>query len=295
MSGRMKSLFFAVLVSLAVVPLSATPAGADVIFVGCQVPSLTSAIKYAPAGGTVSLAHACTYSLTAVDNSDSDGPNGLPLINKTLTLEGNHATITRAAGAPAFRILKVGTGGNLAIKALAITGGLATCPGDCDALGGGVLNRAALSLTGVQVSGNTASCADPSCLALGGGIANNGTVSVTSSQLSSNASACSNDCNAYGGAVGTYGGSFSLTSSQVSSNTATCSINCGVLGGGIEAAATTKVQSSTVTSNSATGPLVGGGGIYQLVAGTVTVSQASVSGNTPNNCAPPGSISGCPG
>jgi hypothetical protein len=38
-----------------------------------------------------------------------------------------------------------------------------------------------------------------------------------------------------------------------------------------------------------------GGGIFNAAGGTVTLASTLVSGNTPDNCEPPGSISGCIG
>lgn len=49
---------------------------------------------------------------------------------------------------------------------------------------------------------------------------------------------------------------------------------------------------SSITGNAAT---ASGGGIF-LFAGTVTgATAANVSGNTPNNCAPPDPVPGCTG
>ena len=38
----------------------------------------------------------------------------------------------------------------------------------------------------------------------------------------------------------------------------------------------------------------GGGGIY-LDSGTVTLHDSTVTGNVPDNCAPPGAVAGCTG
>ncbi|MGN6168406.1 MAG: hypothetical protein ACTHQQ_09580, partial [Solirubrobacteraceae bacterium] len=79
----------------------------------------------------------------------------------------------------------------------------------------------------------------------------------------------------------------------------------GGLGGGITNAIffagqptpTLVLNNSQVTDNSA----AAGGGIVNISfdptvsAGTVTLRHSDVSGNTPDNCEPPGSISGCTG
>ena len=68
-----------------------------------------------------------TYSLATVDNTSVlAGPNGLPAIINTLTMNGNGATIART-GVPLFRVLQVGsatgTAGALTLNNVIITGG----------------------------------------------------------------------------------------------------------------------------------------------------------------------------
>jgi hypothetical protein len=93
-----------------------------------DVACLIEAIHAANATGeadTITLA-AGTYSLTAVDNDDIDGPNGLPSIRSTLTIRGAGADaiiIERAASAPAFRLLYIEATGTLALEALTLRGG----------------------------------------------------------------------------------------------------------------------------------------------------------------------------
>jgi hypothetical protein len=74
----------------------------------CDEPSLVTAITTVngAGGGTVTLTPGCTYALTT-NHSTGHGANGLPLITTAITLEGNANTITRSAGAPAFRIVEV--------------------------------------------------------------------------------------------------------------------------------------------------------------------------------------------
>ena len=74
-----------------------------------DVQCLIEAINTANTNGqqnTIRL-EAGTYTLTAVDNSDTAGPNGLPLIISTLTLHGaapDTTIIERAASVPALSI-----------------------------------------------------------------------------------------------------------------------------------------------------------------------------------------------
>lgn len=78
-----------------------------------DVTALINAITSANSNGqpdTIELAASCTYTLTAVHNTFGS-PNGLPVIvvdgssANSLTINGNGATIERAAGSPPFRFL----------------------------------------------------------------------------------------------------------------------------------------------------------------------------------------------
>jgi len=65
-------------------------------------------------------------SLTAVDNT-TYGNSGLPVINTPITIEGNGHTISRSGSASVdFRVMAVGSGGNLSLNSATISGGVAT-------------------------------------------------------------------------------------------------------------------------------------------------------------------------
>ena len=74
--------------------------------------------------------------LTAVNNT-TNGNNGLPVVTSAITIEGNGNSISRQSGSPDFRILAVGSGGNLTLNSATISGGIAsgTFPAN---IGGGV-------------------------------------------------------------------------------------------------------------------------------------------------------------
>ena len=63
--------------------------------------------------------------LTAVNNI-TYGSNGLPVMTSAITIEGNGNTISRQSGSPDFRILAVGSGGNLTLNSATISGGIAS-------------------------------------------------------------------------------------------------------------------------------------------------------------------------
>src|SRR5262249_10305905 len=58
---------------------------------------------------TIDLAAQATYTLTQVDDFWY-GPDGLPPVDKALTINGNGAVLVRAAAAPAFRFFYVSGG-----------------------------------------------------------------------------------------------------------------------------------------------------------------------------------------
>ncbi|MEU8216487.1 hypothetical protein AB0C47_12035 [Micromonospora taraxaci] len=110
--------------------------GHDARDVPCSADELIAAIVRANAGdgATLRLAKKCTYTLTrsAPPPPVPFGPVGLPIITQRVTIDGNGATIVRAASATPFRILEVGAGGDLTIRDVTIKGGHAT-----SGLGGG--------------------------------------------------------------------------------------------------------------------------------------------------------------
>ncbi len=205
--------------------------------VACDETALVTAVNAANAagGGTVTLTPGCTYTLTAGHGDDGvNGPAGLPVITTPVTLEGNANTITRAGTAPAFRIAQVGPTGGLTLKAVTLSGGHAAATGHGD--GGGILSFGAVTLTGSQLSGNTAD-------GLGGALSSTGTASaatLTSSTVKSNTAH-------QGAGIASVNGTLTLTSSVVNTNIA--AVNPG---GIYYTAGSATLNTSTVTANIAT-------------------------------------------
>jgi hypothetical protein len=94
--------------------------GYDTTDVPCDPDELIEAIRRANGhgGDKLVLAEGCTYTLTATGFG-----NGLPSIVQPVKIDGNGATIVRAANAERFRIFHVGVGGNLTLRNLTIKGG----------------------------------------------------------------------------------------------------------------------------------------------------------------------------
>jgi filamentous hemagglutinin family protein len=131
--------------------------------------------------------------------------------------------------------------------------------------GGGINNlNGTLTLSNSTVSGNTASNN-------GGGLHNQGTLTLTGSTVSGNRA------NGSGGGILGFTGTVNVSNSTVSGNTA----NFG--GGGIfnfgVGGSTVNVSNSTVSGNRANGS---GGGILGF-AGTINVSNSTITNNTSDN------------
>src|SRR5207237_6850955 len=106
------------------------------------------------------------YTLTT-PNNQTFGPNGLPAITTTFTIQGNGATIQRSgdAGTPAFRLLWVDTSGNLNLDGVTLRNGQAR-------FGGAIGVDGTLVLTSSVLDGNSA----PS--GFGGGLFSDGTTTL---------------------------------------------------------------------------------------------------------------------
>ena len=78
-----------------------------------------------PAGSgadTIVLPAGSTQTLTSVNNN-TYGPTGLPVISSVITIAGQGSTITRASGAPEFRLLAVNSTGDLTLQETTVSGG----------------------------------------------------------------------------------------------------------------------------------------------------------------------------
>jgi hypothetical protein len=148
--------------------------------------------------------------------------------------------------------------------------------------GGGIADPSVfdvLVMTGTQISHNHAGT-------YGGGLLNDGKATVSTTEFKANGAGQD------GGAIWTSANnSFTLLDSLISRNYADGQ------GGGIENQGPTTVSGSTISHNTATG---GGGGIEDTNApygnpASTTLTGSTVAKNTPDNCAPPGTIAGCTG
>jgi len=222
-----------------------------------DVNALIAAINTSNVNGvpdTINLAVNGTYTINTSD-SDTDGPNGLPSINSSITINGNGATIQRssAGGTLNFRIFHVAATGNVSMSGMTIRNGNTTSDG------GGIYNDGGnVTMTSCTISDNTAG--DD-----GGGLYNNdyGNVTMTGCTVSGNTVEGAGK----GGGIYSDTGDLTMTDCTVSSNTAQDN-------GGIYSGGPLTMTNCTVSGNTATRDMAG---IYNHNA---TMTNCTVSGNT---------------
>ncbi|MBX7235391.1 MAG: cadherin repeat domain-containing protein [Caldilineales bacterium] len=200
-------------------------------------------------------------SLTAVDNT-TYGNSGLPVINTPITIEGNGHTISRSGSASVdFRVMAVGSGGNLSLNSATISGGVATprSSGTCGngfgycGYGGGIY-AGRYSTTALGVSAQS------------GAVDTMPSATITNSMISGNQAD-------YGGGVYAGGAWLVIDHSTVSGNSAA------IAGGGLYAwkGATTSMFYSTFSGNTA---VYTGGGVQNGYYSFMYMVRGVVSGNS---------------
>jgi hypothetical protein len=200
-------------------------------------------------------------------------------------VSGNTAStpggLLRAAG--------IVNGGSMAITGTAIRNNRASAPGGF-ITGGGIATGAALSMTSSIISDNTATAQGGTVEGAGISVGPFATLTVNSSAVRGNSGSASAGTVSGGGIANLLGGTVTTKQSTISNNAASAPGGTAKGGGIFHAVGATTLNGSAVTGNSAGD----GGGIYKA-SGTVTLSDSVVRTNAPNNCSPPGSISGCAG
>lgn len=227
--------------------------------VGCNAGDLIAAITTATSGDTLDLTEGCTYSLTMAHNTNN-GDNGLPVIDKTLTINGNNAIIERSAnsGTPQFRIFKVLSAGNLTLNSITVRNGYGY------GQGGGIDNAGTLTINNSTITGNLVPWVSIGT-GYGAGIYNSGTVTVTNTTFSNNIAQTG------GGALGNFN-TATITSSTFSNNTASNSD-----GGAIFNTSALTITGTTFSSNRAVAGV--GGGIADRGSGAITVNSCNFANN----------------
>ncbi|MGW5559670.1 hypothetical protein ACWER9_20930 [Micromonospora sp. NPDC003944] len=291
--------------------------GDDFRSVPCNSDELIAAIVRANAnsGAKLRLAEKCTYTLTrsAPPPPVPFGAVGLPIITQQVVIDGNGATIVRAANATPFRILEVGTGGDLTLRDATIKGGLAD--GGLGQGGGGIRidvgGRATIENTNVVYNhtngpgggianfgvtrilgggdhgwngkdkdkkdgGSTIS--NNSAVFDGGGIFNNGNLTVENTRLSYNNTIGVFNIVPIGGA----GGGLSNSQVAVLNNVRLDNNTAGFRGGGIRGGINSTTEAKNVEINDNRAGSEGGGifsdGTFHLKHGKVHHNEAGQRG-----------------
>jgi hypothetical protein len=226
-----------------------------------DVPGLIAALDAANTNGqpdTVNLAPGATYTLTAPGPSPPSVAAGLTVLadgGQLLTVNGNGATIARAASSPDFRILAVSDGAVVTLSGLTLTNG-----NNPIGPGGGIDNRGTLTLSNSTLSGNSAIG--------GGGIYNLGTLTVSNCTLSGNSAsfggglfndkvgpAALTNCTLSGNSAARDGGGIfnlrllTVTNATITANRADADFDNSGQGGGINSAATLRLRNTIVAGN----------------------------------------------
>src|SRR4051812_31995007 len=267
--------------------------------------------------GNLTLDHLTLTGGHAVQGA-GPGPSGAggALFNNEATVTITHSTVTGNTGEGGGGGIASGTGNNGPIGSLTIDHSLIS-NNTAGGGGGGILNHAGtLTVKHSRTTGNTGpggggiatgpgnitgtgsvTLVDHSKIhhntANGGeegggaGIANGGVLTIKHSELRDNDAP-----GAAGGGLLNHGSSATLDHSKVKGNTAAIGAGIANLRFGPEAPVPQLTLTHTeVTHNVAS---VDGGGIFND-GGSVTLHKSKVKKNTPDNCAPPGSVPGCTG
>jgi alpha-tubulin suppressor-like RCC1 family protein len=215
-----------------------------------------SASGTCPAGsGADTITLLSDITLSAINNTNNFGSNGLPQITSDITIEGDGHTLSRAAGASLFRFFDVDASGTLTLNRLTLHNG--------DALDANYSIAGAIFNWGGTVTVNNSTLSNNNGSS-GGAIFNlNGTIMVNNSTFSGNTA------NGDGGAI--------TNSATMTVNNSTFSGNSSSKGGAINNSDTATVNSSTFSGNAATNQ---GGAIYNGEGNTLTLARSLLSGNS---------------
>jgi hypothetical protein len=177
---------------------TSSPSNAVAAPIACTPAALATAIELAngaPGPDTIDLPAGCTYTYTVPYSSGSSdydfwyGPSALPAIASNVTIEGNGATIARAAAPTVpFRLFFVGAdpadpdtfnyatpgAGSLTLRELTLRDGLARggdslTGGGAAGMGGAIFNQGQVTLERTTIATSTAQGGSGGVSGLGGG------------------------------------------------------------------------------------------------------------------------------
>lgn len=242
---QIKALFvtFALIISLSActLPTFHPPCSVDFLIVAINNANATPATT-----DTIELAQGCLYELNQIAYSIS-GDNGLPPVESSIIINGNEATIHRNLDdqQPHFRLFYVSPSGNLTLKGLTLSGGIAvnsSNPSDfysnsggailnmgvlvinkslitknmARRQGGAILNAGTMEITYSTISENQANVAVTSAMAGGAGIYNQGNAVISHSTISKNG--FTENWDGWDGIFNAQGAELDITNTTISGN-----------------------------------------------------------------------------
>lgn len=267
--------------------LGAPVAWADAsVDVPCETAALVKAFAATQAEGgprVINLARGCEYRLTEpIVEWGVDDASGLPGLRGPVTVNGNNAVLRRAPEAPRFRIMRVLEKGAevVALNDLTITGGHTRdgyVEGNKDypaGSGAGIFNQGFLVLANTKVIGNRTG--DGHQLGWSGGGHGAGIVSVAGDPQE-NAVSLTRGSLVRGNRTGNGGSAGPISDLPGSGGT-----GAGIYGHNVSIVDSEVSDNHTGRGGSAefAGSGGDGGGIYQTWQNTLTLRNATISGNT---------------
>ncbi|HEX8268603.1 MAG TPA: choice-of-anchor Q domain-containing protein [Flavobacterium sp.] len=212
-----------------------------------------------------------------IENGLADNGGGIRVFNATLTINALRISSCTANGAS-------GSGGGIYLgtnsELIALNSTIST--NTANRAGGGIESVAGtnVTLTNVQLIANNAGVTPATASPGNGGgfhITGSGTATITGGLITMNMSA------AEGGGLWNGSGTMSINGTTISDNT-TAGAAADNGGGGIYNlnGGTLTIQNAIISGNSATGTAGSGGGIFNDVGGMLTVSNSSIIQNTAN-------------
>lgn len=187
----------------------------------------------------------------------------LPELASEITIAGPGAgrlAVTRAAGAPAFRIFSVGQLAQVRIDGLTVRRGALS--ESMTAQGGGIRNAGQLTLRRARVIANAATTTDIGGAGGGGGIFSTGSLTIDQSTIAGN----SVSFGLFGSGILASGG-LTVRNSTVSGNTGNAAVHIA----GADPPPVATIENSTIAANQAIGVILGWG--------QLTLRSSTIAGN----------------
>lgn len=221
-----------------------------------------------------------TISNNSISTSGTNNGFGGGIINETAgTLSITNSTISHNSASTKTGSFGGGihNQGKLTVNHSSILNNSVSSPSDNN-YGGGIHNisTGTISLTNSTISNNLASSSNDN--GEGGGIDNHGKMTVTNSTISNNSVSGPGSSGFGGGIFNDTASTISLIGSTISNNL-NSSKGADSIGGGIDNQGELTVTNSTISNNTSVGNLGYGGAIYNYTAGTIWLTDSTISNN----------------